>query len=143
MVETITVTDYSKVGKKGVPRYFEAYGIEPPTIEIPAKGEGEIVGPSDDPTPKSISRRQFFQYLAIIEVISQEEALLAIAGKEIPAILNSLISSLPEKDQFNAKALVLGATSFDIDNPLSSVIRVLMGWSEEEKRNFWQKASKI
>ena len=142
MVETITVPDMSRVGKKGTPRYYEAYGVEPPMIEIPI-GNVEVVGPQENPVPQKISRRQFFQYLAIIKVITEQEALDAISSKAIPSILDGMIGSLPEKEQFSARALVLGANEFDIQNPLAEVIRVMMNWSIEEKFNFWRKAYKI
>lgn len=142
MVETKLVPDYSRVGKKGTPRYYEAYGVEPPMIEV-VIDETEIVGPPEDPTPRQISRRQFFQYLSVIKMISEEEALEAIPGRSIPLALEDIIGGLPQKEQFNARALIVGATVFQIDNPLSDVVRVALGWTPALLRNFWQRASKI
>lgn len=37
MSATETVTDYNRIGKKGMPMHYQAYGMEPPTKTVPVE----------------------------------------------------------------------------------------------------------
>lgn len=138
----VTIPDYSKVGRKGVPLYFEAHNFDPPKRQVSAT-PGETLELSGEVFPRSISRRQFFQYLSVIGIISEEEALEAAKNRAIPKPLDDIINGLHESARFGARMLVTSANDFDIDNGLSDVVRKALGWSEAQKIDFWKKASKI
>lgn len=57
------------------------------------------------PIPASISDRQFFQQLAIVGIITQDQALASNAAV-IPAPLLTIIDAMPEDQQFAAKMLI-------------------------------------
>ena len=101
-----------------------------------------------EPEPKSIpdeiSRRQFFQYLAVLGIISRQEALAALQSGAIPAPLQAIIDELPtEDDQFEAQMFIIGAQNFDRLHPLSDTVRLALGWTVEQKDDFWREAYKL
>lgn len=100
-----------------------------------------IVTP-DAPVPDSLSRRQFFQQATISQIISEEDALAAIAGK-LPKVMEDSINLMPKEYQFPAKALVVGAQSFELSNPLTSIVGKSLGLDEEQIKQFWASASKL
>lgn len=96
-----------------------------------------------DQVPDEISRRQFFQQLAVLEIITRQEALDALDGA-IPAPLQTIIDQLPtDDDKFNAQMLVKGAQNFNRTNPLAEIVRQAMQWTVEQKDNFWRDAAKL
>lgn len=107
--------------------------------------DGEaIVGLVPEPMPDEISRRQFFQYLAVIGIISRIEALAAMQGGVIPAPLQAIIDQLPtEDDKFNAQMFVVGAQNFNRLHWLTEAVRQAMQWTIEQRDDFWRGASKI
>lgn len=100
--------------------------------------------PEPEPIPDEISRRQFFQQLANMRIISRAEALAAIQTGAIPAPLQAIIDSLPtEDDKFDALMLVAGAQDFNRARPLAEIVRQAMQWTVEQKDNFWRNAKKL
>lgn len=97
-----------------------------------------------DPIPDEISRRQFFQYLAVLEIISKAEALAAMQGGAIPAPLQAIIDQLPtDDDKFNAEMFVVGAQNFNRSHWLTDKVRQAMQWTMEQRDEFWREAAKI
>ncbi|MEN5278932.1 hypothetical protein ABE527_18545 [Brucella sp. TWI432] len=96
-----------------------------------------------EPVPNEISRRQFFQLLAILGLITKNEAKAALQGGAIPAALQALISQLPDDEQFDAEMLIIGAATFARLHQLCDKIRILFEWTEEQRDNFWHAASKL
>ncbi len=109
---------------------------------------GEVVEytppPAPEPIPDDISRRQFFQQLAVMDIITKAEALAAMKGGAIPAPLQAIIDALPtEDDQFQAQMLIVGAASFNRLHPLAETVRLAMGWTEQQKHDFWREAYRL
>lgn len=96
-----------------------------------------------EPAPNEISRRQFFQQLAVQEIITKAEALAAMQTGVIPAPLQAIIDTLPEENQFEAQMLVIGADTFNRAHPLTEVVRLALGWTEEQRNNFFRDAAKL
>ncbi len=92
--------------------------------------------------PDSLSRRQFFQQATLSQIISEEDALNAIAGK-IPKVMEDAIDQMPKEYQFPAKALVVGAQSFQLSNSLTPIVGKSLGLDEEQIKQFWISASKL
>ncbi|MBK0022208.1 hypothetical protein IAE29_12825 [Ochrobactrum sp. S46] len=100
--------------------------------------------PQPEPIPDEISRRQFFQYLAVLGIISRQEALAALQSGAIPAPLQAIIDELPtEDDQFEAQMFIIGAQNFDHLHPLSDTVRLALEWTVEQKNDFWREAYKL
>ncbi|UTD28231.1 hypothetical protein [Bradyrhizobium sp. WD16] len=78
--------------------------------------------------PRSISDRQFYQQLAIEGIISEADALAANAAVIPPALL-AVIDAMPTAEQFGAKMIVSGATTFERNDPLTVRIGMAQGWS--------------
>lgn len=105
-----------------------------------------IVEPDQEPEPipDEISRRQFFQYLAVLEIITRQEALAALQSGAIPSPLQAIIDQLPsEDDRFEAQMFIIGAQNFNRLHPLSETVRLSLGWSIEQKDDFWREAYKL
>jgi|GEM_PF-3276848 len=97
-----------------------------------------------DPPPVFISRRQFFQKLAVMNIITNQDAIAAMQSGTIPAPLQAIIDDLPtENEKFEATMLIIGADSFQLAHPLTEVVRLKMGWTEEQRNNFFLEASKL
>lgn len=102
------------------------------------------VEPEIELAPDEISRRQFFQQLAVMEIITKTEALAALQNGTIPPPLQVIIDQLPtEDDKFNAQMLVIGAATFNRLHPLAEIVRQAMQWTAEQKDNFWREAAKL
>lgn len=95
------------------------------------------------PVPDIISRRQFFQQLAAMGIISNADALAAMQTGFIPAPLQAIINTLPPETQFEAQMLIVGADSFNRTHPLSETVRIALGWTVEQKDDFWRAAANL
>ena len=106
--------------------------------------EPYVPEPVIEPIPDEISRRQFFQQLANMEIITREDALAALTSGAIPAPLQTIINALPsDDDKFNAQMLVIGAQAFNRRHPLAEIVRQAMQWTIEQKDDFWRDAAKL
>lgn len=100
--------------------------------------------PIPEPVPNSISRRQFFQQLAVLNIITKQEAISSLQGGSIPTPIQTIIDTLPtEDDKFNAQMLIIGAQTFEINHPLSEIVRQSLQWTVEQRDEFWVNASKL
>ncbi len=99
------------------------------------------VSPTIAPAIVPISDRQFFQQLAIQGIISQDEALSAVATGTIPSEMLPLINALPADQQFGAKMILMGATTFERNHPLTIAIGQAYGWSDTQIDQFFLAAA--
>lgn len=86
--------------------------------------------------PSVISDRQFFQQLAVLNIITEQEAEDACAAI-LPASLVALVDMLPEQARFSARMLLKGATEFKRRHEMTDTIAWLYGWTEEQVDAFW------
>ena len=92
------------------------------------------------PIPTTISRRQFYQQLAIQSVITNDEALAALRTGTTPAALADLIAALPSDQQFGAEMMVLGA-EFNRTDPLTLALGAAMHWTSDQIDALWVAAA--
>ncbi len=91
-----------------------------------------------------ISDRQFFQQAAIQGFITQEDALQAVKTGFIPATLQVIVDTITDPtEKFNAQMLLSGATEFQRNHPLTSVIGTAFGMTEEDINTFFRSASNL
>lgn len=93
--------------------------------------------------PDEISRRQFFQLLAIKTIITQDDAVAAAGGGVIPPALLALIEQLPAEDQFSAKMLLSSAQTFHRSHPFTAAIGEFYGMSSADIDDFWSAARQL
>ena len=94
--------------------------------------------------PDEISRRQFFQYLHNINIISKSDALAAMQNGAIPAPLQAIIDDLPtEEEKFDAQMFVVGAQNFHRQHWLTDRVCLAMQWNAEQRDDFWRDAHKV
>ncbi|MBB5703611.1 hypothetical protein FHS76_003518 [Ochrobactrum daejeonense] len=106
--------------------------------------DGTKIGEPVAPPPDEISDRQFFQKLAVMGIIGQADALAAVQRGEIPAPLQAIIDQLPTEDaKFEAQMLVAGAQTFNRTHPLTEIVRQTLGWTVEQRDDFWREAANL
>jgi hypothetical protein len=107
---------------------------------------GEVVyepPPPDESVVSEISRRQFYQGMAVQGEITEQEALDAVAVGEIPATMQTMVDGLPADQQFPAVMLLTGAALFQIDHPLTQQMAVAYGWTPVQLQDFWNFAATL
>lgn len=99
-----------------------------------------------DPVPVTvpdISPRQFYQQLAVVGVISQDEALAALATGTIPAALAQIVAAFPPAQQFAAKMFLVGATAILRHHPMSVAFAQAYGWTDAQTDAFFVAAGAL
>lgn len=111
---------------------------------------GEFIGANDEDIgnilpsyPMSISSRQFYQFAAKSGKISQAEALDVIVNRVLPPAIDTYLNSLSADAAFDARMLMLSASTFDRNHPLVPMIATLFDMSNEELDEFWYMASLV
>lgn len=110
--------------------------------------QGNTPDPADDEDDTRIitfiSDRQFFQQAAIQGFITEEDALQAVKTGFIPAPLQAIVDTITDPtEKFNAQMLLSGATEFQRNHPLTSVIGTAFGMTEEDINTFFRSASNL
>ncbi len=93
--------------------------------------------------PSAISDRQFFQALAQAGAITPDEALAAVMTGRLPAAIEAAVSSLPEDQQFAARMLLSGATTFERGHPMVTQLGAALGYDDAALDVLWKSASAL
>ncbi|MEN3234207.1 hypothetical protein PUR29_33145 [Methylobacterium ajmalii] len=93
--------------------------------------------------PAAISDRQFFQALAQAGAITPEEALAAVMTGTLPATIEAAVSSLPKDQQFAARMLLSGATTFERGHPMVTQLGAALGYDAAALDVLWKSASAL
>lgn len=91
--------------------------------------------------PETISDRQFFHALADLGEISHAEALAAVKTGDPPAKMEAFLSALTGYQQFNARMLLEGATTFQRSHPLTHAFAAAMNMTDEQIDDLWRLAA--
>ena len=97
--------------------------------------------PPEAPVPQAISDRQFFQQLAIMSLITEAEAIAAVATGALPPTMAAFINQLPADQRFAARMALQGATTFLRTNPLVETFGEMQGMTSEQIDDLWRAAS--
>lgn len=90
------------------------------------------------PVPDEISRRQFFQGLAEQSLVTEAEALAAVATGTIPSGMTTFIDGLPPEDRFGARMILSGSTVFQRSHPLTAAFGAMQGMTAAQLDDFWR-----
>lgn len=101
----------------------------------------EDYAPPPEPVPESVSDRQFFQALALDGMISEAEALAAVQTGALPAPIAAIIDAMP--DQFAARMLLSGATTFERRHPLTDALASALGYSPAQTDDLFRVAASL
>lgn len=99
--------------------------------------------PPAPPVPAEISDRQFAQQLAIMKVITEDEALAWAAKGDLPAAMETALSALPVEAQFGAKMILSSATSYRRAHPLTAALGAMLGRDAAALDQIWRDASAL
>ena len=92
--------------------------------------------------PKEISRRQFYQEAADVNLITQQEALDAMKTGTLPPSLQLYVDALPTADQqFVANMILSGSDAIYRDSSLVIDIGVTFGLTTEQLNDFFRAAA--
>ena len=104
---------------------LDAWEIEEPPAPAPS-------------VPEFISRRQFYHQLAIDSVITQAEALAAVATGKIPAKLKDYLGAIKNpSEKFAAEMTLSGETNIARANPLINDLGDSLAMTPEEIDDFF------
>lgn len=112
----------------------------------PIDGDGSEVAAflasAAPPAIPDISRRQFFEQLAIDSIITHDDALAAACMSTIPAPLTDAITRLPADQRFNATMRVASATTFRRSSAVTIALASAMDppWSSDQVDALWTAA---
>lgn len=95
------------------------------------------------PVPWSISDRQFFQQLAVMKLITEDEAEAAVATGALPATLAELVELLPEQARHSARMLLKGATVFERGHEMTDTIAWLYGFDSDAVDALFREAANL
>ena len=105
--------------------------------------EGGTIDPADpivEPIPDEISDRQCFQQLAIMGLITQQEALTYLGNGTLPAAFEAFVEALPEASQFDAR-MKLMANNFRRSDSWVDVFGQMQGMTPEQVDDIWRAAA--
>lgn len=91
--------------------------------------------------PHEISDRQFFQQLAVMSLITEEEAIAAVSTGTLPPAMVGFIDQLAADQRFAARMALQGATTFLRTNPLVETFGEMQGMTSEQIDDLWRAAS--
>lgn len=93
--------------------------------------------------PVEISKRQFYQQLAVEGLITEAEALTVIQSGVLPAAMEAFILQLPSDMQFSTRMLLAGAQTFERGHAMSQALEAHMDFTEAQVDQIWVDASKL
>lgn len=94
--------------------------------------------------PYQVSDRKFFQALAERGVISEDEAVAAVARGELPPELQGFLASIKDKRaQFAARMMLAGNTLIERDHPTIIALFAALGMSEAEADDLFRFTAKL
>jgi hypothetical protein len=102
-----------------------------------------LVLPAPPFEPQSISDRQFFQQLAVQNLITQAEALAAVTTGTIPSAMQTFVNQLPVDQQFDATMKISGAREFLRSDPLVAAFGKMHDMSPGDIDGLWINASRL
>jgi len=111
------------------------------TVEEEEAFLSSLPAASEAPVPSQISDRQFFQQLAVMDLISEAEAIAAVSTGTLPAAMAGFIDQLPAEQRFAARMALQGATTFVRSNPLVETFGAMQGMTPEQVDDLWRAAS--
>lgn len=106
-------------------------------------GEFTDPPPAPLPVPEVISDRQFFHALAVLGMITEAEALAAVKTGDPPAAMDAFLSALPDDQEFGARMLLEGATTFQRSHPLTLAFAAGMNMTDEQTDDLWRLAASL
>jgi len=131
---------------------FGSWFFDWETGELSQTPDSTVPPPEDELLPAPLTTRQFFVGITMepYAEITEGQAMAYFRTGEIPPPLVAAIDLAVAMDllpagmtRFQVEALILAATEFQIDNPVSQVVAGVLGWTEEEMRAFWDFAFKL
>ena len=90
-----------------------------------------------------VSDRQFFQALAMAGDITEAEALAAVMTGTMPARIEDAVRALPADQQFGARMLLSGATTFDRHHPMVALLGQILDRDDAALDALWAAAGKL
>ena len=93
----------------------------------------------------ALSRRQFYQGLVVVAappILTEDDFFAAMQG-QLPQSLAPVVAQIAPDQQFTAKALLVGAQTFQRSNPLVSQVATLVGHDDAWLDDFWIRSAAL
>jgi len=88
--------------------------------------------------PMILSHRQFYEVCALKGIITKAEALEAVRHGTMPAKIGAFLDQLPADQRFHAEMLLVGASTFERDHPMTDAIGHALGYTDEQMDDLWK-----
>ncbi len=76
-------------------------------------------------------------------LITESEAISAVATGTLPAAMAGFIDQLPAADRFAARMALQGATTFERSNPLVETFGEMQGMTSQQIDDLWRAAAAL
>lgn len=93
--------------------------------------------------PQIISDRQFFQQLAVLKLITWDEAEAAVGPGTIPAAISAALDALPDDQLRPARVIFIGARDFQRNHPLVATLAAALKWDDKQIDALWTAAAEL
>ncbi|AHJ10722.1 putative tail fiber assembly-like protein [Rhizobium phage vB_RglS_P106B] len=109
-------------------------------VEIP---DGEPTEePQEPPTPAKITKRQFWQQLATMGLITKTEALAFMTTGVLPSAFDALVETLDENAEFEAR-MQLATNDYERNNDFVNAFAEMNGMDSAQVDIIWKEGSKL
>ena len=96
------------------------------------------------PVPDEISDRQFAQQLAILGVITEQQAEDWAARGDLPPAMLTAVGALPDDGtRFAARMLLRAATTYNRSHPMVATLGVMLGYTSGQLDDLWRAAAAL
>ena len=115
--------------------------IEGAWSELPTYEEALASITPAERVPDKISDRQFFQAFAMAGLITKAEAIDAVAIGAVPAAMEAFFAGMSDYEEFAARMLLQGATTFERHHPLVEAFGAMNGMTPQQVDDLWRMAA--
>lgn len=150
IINGVVDTVYRNKAAADMPKHPAGQWVEAPAREVfggfsyaNGKFTAPVIEPQPDPVPEAVSDRQFFHALALLGMITKQEALKAVKTGDPPADMEAFLSTLPDDDAFGARMLLEGATTFQRKHPLTEAFGAGMNMTADQIDDLWRLAASL
>lgn len=107
-------------------------------IELP--NEEPTEEPQEPPIPKTITKRQFWQQLANMQLITKQEALAMMISGTLPPEFDALVSALDEEAEFKAR-MQLATNDYERSNEYVAAFAAMREMTAEQVDVIWKQGA--
>jgi len=95
------------------------------------------------PLPQSVSVRQFAQAAAQLDLITPDEALAWAKREALPAIMEQMLTAIPDQYRWEGRIMLEGASAFEPGNEFVTMFSVVANVPDDVQGQLWRLAASL